>query len=66
MKPETYLERLYDLGTKRKDAETEARLAMNQIKRLVGPALKAGASKSEIARCAGISRVTLDEILKSV
>lgn len=65
MKPETYLERLYDLGTQRKDAEREAKIAMDGIRRLVGPAFKAGASKSDIARHAQISRVTLDEILKT-
>lgn len=63
-KAEGYLEHLSDLGIRRKGAEAEAKIAMDGIKRLVGPALKAGASKSDIARHAQISRVTLDDFLK--
>ena len=65
MKPETYLARLAEQGTRRENAKTEAASAMQEIERLAPGAVNAGATKTAVAAAAKISRVTLDEILKS-
>lgn len=65
MKPETYLARLGEQGTRRENAKAEAAAAMTEIERLARGAVKAGATKTAVAQAAKISRVTLDEILKS-
>lgn len=58
------LERVRELGERRRVARAMLRETSEQLPAAIRAALDMGQSKIEIAKAAGISRVTLDQMLR--
>lgn len=61
---ERLIAQLREHGDRRRAAEAVSREELERIAELVPAAIKAGIAKREIARLTGVSRPTIDAILK--